>query len=976
MNPATEPAEAAFVGRAEEREKLDRRLAEVRDGHARTVLIGGDAGVGKSRLVATFAESARATGAHVLSGACEEHFGDPMPYRPLLELLENFAREHGDKAGEVGGPAYERLARFFDLGGDSMTSPQQVFLSVRRMLDDLGADTPVVLIIEDLHWADPSTLDLVRHLGQARQDDRRLLLICTFRQSELSRDNPLWKLMAGPAFVRQTERIELPAFTRTELSEFLDAVNGGRTDPQLVKLCYDWSDGIAFYAEQLIATGALNSQDDVRLPPNMESLVLARLIGLGEDALKVLRVAAVAGRAMSRQLLRTVSGLPPEALREALQECFDRQMLMTGQDDGDVYRFRHALLREAVYQGTVRDTQVDLHTAMAEALTDDPGLSLTEGSATAELASHWYQADVRPKALASAVQAGQLAARTLAFPSAEVQYGRALQLWRQVADPEELAGVGRVQLLIEAADAARWSGHVDRAVEYIREAIEETTAGSTTDRRAELQERLATYLWEAGQKAESTKAFQEAKRLLDGKPPSAMEARVLAGIALAYLQAGHYVDGKKEADKALELARKVGASAEEGRALNVSGLARCMLGDQDGVERLRRSLEIAQTVHHIEDLFRAYGNLGLVLEHAGRLRESAEVTKQGLEEARQLDLANTRQGTVLANNSSAALVLLGEWDDAERIITEVSLERPVAESLYPRLTLAEIKVARGDYGQAHDLLTSIATVEHGEDPRFLGPLHTIRAELALCEGDRARAVDEVKRGVEAVRGSDNSVELLRLCAVGLRAAADGATRKGATEADRVSARAIGDWLAHEGSGAAPESPTAETEQLVLLCKAERQRIQGTDSDALWSKVVAGWAEPDRPYPAAYAGFRQATAAAAAGDKTAARSILRDVHKVVTKLRAEPLRDKVYALAKRVGLDLDRPAEVERPYDLTEAEFETLRFLAEGKDAAGIAAARNVSPRTVETQRGKVYKKLGVRTGGEAVALAHKEGLLD
>lgn len=964
------------MGRAEQQELLARRLANVRDGHARTVLIGGDAGVGKSRLVATFAESARASGAHVLLGACEEHFGDPMPYRPLLELLERFAREHGrDRARQIGGPAYERLTDFFDLGGDSMTNPSQVFLAVRRMLDDLGTDTPVVLIIEDLHWADPSTLDLVRHLGQARQDDRRLLLVCTYRRSELSRDNPLWRLLAGPAFVRQTERIDLPAFTPAELSEFLDAVTGGGTDPQLVRLCYEWSDGIAFYAEQLIATGALDSQEDVRLPPDMESLVLARLIGLGADALKVLRVAAVAGRAMSRQLLRTVSGLPPEALHEALQECFDRQMLMTGQDDdNNVYRFRHALLREAVYQATVRDTQVDLHTLMAEALAADPGLSLTEGSATAEQASHWYQADVRPKALASAVQAGQLAARTLAFPSAEVQFGRALQLWRQVDDPAALAGVGKVQLLIEAADAARWSGHVDRAVEYIRQAIAEATP--STERLAELQERLATYLWEAGQKGESTKAFQEAARLLEGEPPSAMEARVLAGIALAYLQAGHYLDGKKEADKALDMATEVGALAEEGRALNVSGLARCMLGDQAGVERLRRSLEIAQSVHHIEDLFRAYGNLGLVLEHAGLLRESTEVTKQGLEEARQLDLANTRQGTVLANNSSAALVLLGEWDDAERIITEVSLDRPVAESLYPRLTLAEIKVARGDYGQARDLLASIATVEHGEDPRFLGPLHTIQAELALGEGDLPQAVDEVKRGVQAVRGTDNGVELLRLCALGHRAAADGATRKGATEADRTSAKAIGDWLAHEGSDAAPEPPTDETKQLVLLCKAERQRIQGTDTAALWSKVAAGWAELDRPYPAVYARFREAAAVAKSGDKTRARPIVQDVHKVVTKLRAEPLRVRVAALARRVGLDLDRAPRIERPYNLTEAEFETLRFLAEGKDAAAIAAARNVVPRTAETQLGKVYKKLGVRSVGEAMALTHKEGLLD
>ncbi|MFC5262306.1 helix-turn-helix transcriptional regulator [Kribbella qitaiheensis] len=968
--------EAEFVGRVEQRELLARRLADVRDGYARTVLVGGDAGVGKSRLVGTFAESARATGAHVLAGACEEHFGDPMPYRPLLELLERFAREHGrERARAIGGPAYERLTDFFDLGGDSMTNPSQVFLAVRRMLDDLGEDTPVVLIIEDLHWADPSTLDLVRHLGQAEQVDRRLLLVCTYRTREISRDDPLWQLMAGAKFLRRTERIELPAFTLNELSQFVDSASGGRADPRLVERCFEWSDGIAFYAEQLIAAGALESSQDVRLPPDIESVVLARVSDLSTDALKVLRVAAVGGRAMSRRLLRTVSDLPTKVLHDAVQECFDRQMLIPGQDQ-DVYRFRHALLREAVYQATVRDTRVDLHTAMAEALASDPTLSLTEGSATAEQASHWYQADDRPKALASAVQAGQLAARTLAFPSAEVQFGRALQLWRQVNDPEVLAGVGKIQLLIEAADAARWSGHVDRAVEHIGQAIDEATADSRTDRHGELQERLATYLWEAGQAKESANAFREAARLLAGKPPSATEARVLAEIGLAYLRAGHYAEGLAEADKALAMATEVGAQAEEGRALNISGLAMGMLGKQDGVNRLRRSIEIARSAHHIEDLFRAYGNLGIVFEHAGRLREAADLAKEGLEEARQLDLAGSRQGTVLANNGSAALVLLGEWDDAESIITEVSLDRPVAESLYPRLTLAEIKVARGDFGQARELLTSIANVDHGEDPRFLGPLHTIRAELALGEGDLNRAVDEVKRGLEIVRGSENTLELLRLCAVGLRSTADQAPRQGARKADRTGVMTTGDWLAREVWDAHPAPSTAETEQLVQLCKAERQRIQRADTAALWNKVAAGWTDLDRPYPAAYARFRQATAMVAANGRSEARPILRDAHQVAVKLGAAPLRAMMAALAKRISLDVYREPRVELPHNLTDAEFETLRLLTDGQGAAKIAVNRNVARRTVTTQLGSIYRKLGVRGATEAVTLAHKESLFD
>lgn len=970
------PAEADFVGRSDQLGLLTRRLTDARQGEARTVLIGGEAGIGKSRLLSRFAESARTAGAHVLSGAGEEHFGDPMPYGPLLEVLDSFGREYGEsRARALGGNAYERLIAFFDLGADSMGAPQQVFLAVRRMLDGIAADAPVVLILEDLHWADPSTLDLVRHLGQTRAENRRLLLIGSFRTGDLRRGEPLWQLLASPTFLRRTERLELPAFTFAELHRFVNSVTSDDVGVELVERCLEWSDGIPFYAEQLITAGALTNSENVRLPADTSSVVLAQLSGLGHDALRILRVAAVAGRAMSRRLLRTVSGLPGEVLHDALQECFDRQMLVTGHEE-DVYRFRHALLREAMYQATVRDTRVDLHIAMAQALAEDSRLCLAEGSAVAEQASHWYQAGMWPQALSFAVQAGEAANRTLAFASAEVQFTRALQLWQRVADPQRHAGMPREQVLTRAAEAARWAGHVDRALDHIRQAIVEVGDDGDPGRVGELYERHGTYLWEAGRRAESVTAFQQAAVLLDAGPASAVKARVLAGIALAHLQAGRYAEGRDLAEASLTMAREVGARAEEGRALNISGLALGMLGDPDGEARLRRALAIARSVNHIEDLLRAYGNLGLVLEHAGRIRQSAAEAENGLNEARKLDLAHTRQGGVLANNASAALALLGEWDEAEKIVTEVSSDRPPQESLYPRLTLAGIKVARGEHAQARELLASIDDVEQGEDPRFLGPLHAVRAELALWRGDLAGAAREVERGLTAVQGGENRVEVLRLCALGMRCAAD---RVAAAEEDRTAAIAVGDRLARSALQAehAPAPASGEVMQLVRLCKAERLRIRGADSVAGWREVAAGWVGLDRPYPAAYARWRQAVAASVAGDRTAARQPARDAHRMATELGAAPLRDVVARLARKLDLDLTgQPAAAKLPYGLTAAEFETLRLLCAGHTPARIATARTVAIRTVQTQLGSVYRKLGVHSSVEAAALANREGLFD
>ncbi|MGA5301128.1 ATP-binding protein [Nucisporomicrobium flavum] len=953
------PHETALIGRRGEVARLAAQLDDVRAGSARTALVAGEAGIGKSRLLAAFVAEAGAAGSHVLAGAAEEHFGAPMPYGPILDAIEGFVRDYGpDRAAALGGPAYGILTKFFDLGGDPMGSQQQVFLAVRRMLDHIGGDAPVVLVLEDLHWADPSTLDLVRHLGQARPEGRRLLLVGSYRSVGIERDAPLlWQLLGSPAFLRRTERIELGRFSLDEVRELVSADSAGRVDPRLVRRCFEWSSGNPFFAEQLMAAGALAEPDSVRLSADLMTIILARLHTLKPVSGQVLRVAAVAGRAMSRRLLRTVSGLPGEQLNEALQECFDRQMLYAG-DDQDVYRFQHALLREAVYQSTVRDTRVDLHLAMARALTADPGLGLVEGSAAAELASHWYLAGSWPEALGAAVQAGRAAVRTLAFPSAEVQFQRAVELWPRVPQAESRAGMSRVELLAAAADAARWAGHVEPAVEHIRRAVAEA-GDADPDRLGELHERLGSYLWEAGRRAESLAAYRRAAALLGDRPPSAVKARVSAALALGDLQAGRYAEGRQKADAALAMALDVDAVAEQGRALNVSGLALGMLGDADrGVERLRQALEIARSVNHLEDRFRAYGNLGLVLENAGRLREAATVTTEGLEVARQFDLAYTRQGTVLANNASAALVLLGEWDEADRIITEVSLDRPPQESLYPRLTLAEVRVARGDFEGARELLASIADVEHGEDPRFLGPLHTVRAELALGEGDLAGAAAEVARGLAVVRDGENTLELLRLCAVGMRCAADRGDP------------AAGDELALVAGAVRRRELTAEEQQLLSLCAAERKRSRRAGTAEVWSQVAAGWTELDRAYPAAYARWREAEVAGR--DRDRAKRAAREAHRAAKALGAVPLARRIERFAARVGMNLAEAAPP-LPYGLTPTEWEILGYLYEGHDAARIAQMRGRSRRTVETQIGRVFRRLGVRNAVEAVALARREG---
>ncbi|MEV4517394.1 AAA family ATPase [Dactylosporangium sp. NPDC049525] len=961
-----------FVGRAEELERLRLRLATVSgDNLAKTMLVSGDAGVGKSRLLREFTRIARDSGAYLLHGSCDEHLGGLMPYLPLMEALEGFDRDHGTaKAKELGGPSYSLLTDLFNGTGqpaaDGLGAPHQVFLALRRMLDQIGAERPVVLVVEDLHWADLSTLGLVSALARARPEGRRTMLVCSHRPSDLVRDTPLWGMLANADFVRRVEHMTLPAFTEQELRQFLGDIGGAPVPDAVLRRCMEWSDGIAFQAEQLMAAGVLD-EDDVRLPPILDDVMMSQVSGASEEARKVLRVAAVAGRRMSHRLLRKVSGLAGDTLNDALQVCLDRRMLVPDQADG-VYRFRHALLRETMYQRTATGTKAELHVAMAEAIVADPRLSVGEAvTADAEEAYHWHRAGRLPEALRAAVRAGRAAERTLAFSSAELQFDRVLELWNAVEDAEKQAGLPLVEVLAAAADAARWSGHLKEAVGHVEAAIALVDPVTDPDLAGELHERLGNHLWEDGQRKRSDEAYARAAALLTDRPASAGKARVVAARALAELRAGRHRDGRRMAQKALVMARDVDARAEEGRALNVSGVALGMLDDVAGAERhLREALAIAREVHNLEDLFRAYSNLCLVLEHGGRLMDAAELAKEGLAEAQQLDVQDTRQGSVLANNASVVLVLLGYWDEAEAIITQSMLSRQVGESLYPRLTLAEVQVARGRFAQAKQMIASLSIVEQVTDVRFLGPFHAVQAELALWEGRHADAVEQVRLGIAAVQGGENVLEMLRLCAIGLRCAADRGD----------SGSSLSDRLAQLAAVAVKDaSRTAEIEQLVLLGKAERQRLLGgRNMTMMWAGVAQGWANLDRRYPAAYARWREAEAAVAEQHPDQAKDAARAAYATAHALRAEPLQRQVEALAAAAQLDLAvRREPVGWPYELTRTEFEIFGLLYEGLKNTEIAKRRSISTRTVETHLRRIYTKLGVHSRSDAIVKALREG---
>ncbi|GAB3430899.1 helix-turn-helix transcriptional regulator [Actinophytocola sediminis] len=944
---------ADFVGRVAELARLNTLLAGARAGRPATVLVDGDAGLGKTRLLREFTAHARRTGAQVLAGGCVPLGAVAIPYGPLIEALRALVRQEGDqRVRELAGPGWPDLAGMVaDLAGEPVDRPDsqhRVFGAVSRLLARLGASAPVVLVLEDLQWTDPSTVDMVAYLTRMRGTER-LLLVGSYRAG-LPVDHPLRGLLAEPEFMRGSVRLSLRPLSDAESWRLFAGLVTEHAPRERVARYVELAEGNPYFAEQL----AVADDPAARIPESLNEIMRLRLARLSAPAMRLARVAAVAGRRVNDGLLAGVLGDEQE-LDDALRECLDRRVLLVDQDLAETYVFQHALLREAAYATASPRERRRLHAAMAETITTTPGLD-GDPRLLPELAHHWFAAGRVREALDAAVRAGVLAGALRAFKEADTQYQHALTLWPEVPDAEEVAGVRHVHVLSLAADAARWAGRLTSAVDLARQAIGATDTDQAG--RGELYERLGSYLWEAGQVAESAAAYRTADELLAGRPPTTVSVRVRSALATAEVRAGRYTEALRIAEQAVDQARQLGAVAEEGRALNSVGLAATMLDAvADGEAALRASVRIATEAGHLEDMLRAYGNLGVCLDHAGELARAVDAMTTGLDQARALGVPHTRQAGVLGNNAGVALFRLGRWDEATERLGDAVAHRPLGESSYPRLTMAEIDVARGRFDAAAAALDGLRS-QPNTDPRFVAALYCCLAELATWRDDPAGARAAVEHGLAAVAGTEDTRAVVALCAVGLRVA-DG--------------RRAAELLA---MATVEEDRPGETTALVAQCAAEYPGPAGDEPAARWRAVAAAWRALDRPYPLAYAECRAAEAALVVGRRPAAASAARAAHAIATDLDAQPLLARITLLAKRNRLRLTTTEQRERPHGLTIQELAVLRAASGGASNREVGKQLSISDKTVGVHLYNLFRKLAVHSRVEAIDKARRSGLLD
>jgi DNA-binding CsgD family transcriptional regulator/tetratricopeptide (TPR) repeat protein len=986
-----------FVGRGPELAALLEALDGVGEGRFKAMFVAGDSGVGKSRLLHEFERRGDERGARVLVGGCVSLAEGELPYAPVRSALRGLVNNLDQSSIDaLAGVGREELARLVPelapvdaVPGTASEAAQplaqaRLFELLLGLLARLAEDEPAVLAIEDIQWADRSTLDLIAFLvSNARHE--RLLLVCTYRTDELHRSHPLRRFLARHERPPAVDRLDLAPFSRDELSDQLRGILGAAPEPALVDRLHERSGGNAFFTEELLAASEAAGP---ALPASLRETLMLRIEELGERTQEVLRLAAVHGRVVPHRLLAEATDLPEPELHDALREAASRHVLV--REDEATYTFRHALLQEALESDLLPGERVNLHLALAQALERDAALRSTNGAEAAELCVHWIGAQRLPEALGATVEAGLEAERVYAFADASRHFQRALELWERVEGAEERAGMDRAELYARAATAEYLSGDAQEAIRLVRAAIDAADSRVEPYRAALLRERLGRYLFVGlGDTAGARRAYEDAADLLPPDEPRQELARVLGGLGHILMLSGHTRESIEYCERALAVARQSGARAEEGQALNTLGVDLGYLGDTGvGIDHLRESIRIADEVGDLDGLARAYCNLSERLNQDGRIEEAVELALTGAARAGELGLREWK--VHLEGDAAARLFNLGRLDEADRLTESVFKLSPSIAKVIQCGARARVELQRGRASEAERLLEEAReATQYVPKPTWTEPLAGAQVELELLRGRPEAAREYGERELE-LAADEKVVFTARLYALTARAGAILAERLRAAGSegppDEAAAR-TGELLQRiEGLIQAEpwRDPPPETLAYRELCAVEAKRATATASAADWSAVRERWTRLGMRLEEAYAGFRQAEILILDDERELAQEVISAAFATAEECGAEWLRGELEALARRGRLSLpeaegaartgDLDSAVER-LGLTPREREVLELVAQGMTNRQIGEHLFMSQKTASVHVSRILTKLEVGSRVEAATAAQRLGIV-
>jgi DNA-binding CsgD family transcriptional regulator len=929
-----------LVGRDAELETLRAAFAEVSHGGQRAILISGEAGIGKSRLIAEFT-AGLGDQARVVVGNCLESRG-MTAYGPIRQILRELPLVIGEDAFAAAvEPVSRSLAGLLPGPGGASDdlSAVRVHEAVDLVFENVSADVPLVVVIEDLHWVDPSTLGLIGALLHYRTAGKRLLIL-SYRTEDVGRGHPLRSFLGDLDRGRLATRIEPGRLPREAIASLAESIRDRPLSSDELDDIVERGDGIPFFVEELIALA------DGQLPGSLREVVLARYDRMPEPTQRVARILATGGDVEHRTLSAVTGelGIVPGELEECLREAVQGGLLVVV---GDSYAFRHALSREAVADEVLPGERDRIHAAYAEAIEAhrDPRLA-------ADAAGHWLAIHEIPRAFDAYLVALDDARAAYAYDSQARILEQLVELWPHVPDAAGRTGMTRARTVLAAARAWNRASAVSRQITLLDIA---GTLLEPDDRRGRgewLTARTGVALNNRNN-AEGIATGTEAVELLrEFDDPEALELRAALYANLAGVNRADPVANEEYSAEAVRLAELLGDPGVAAYVRVTLAITRVEAGDDQAPRELLEWMRQRRVMAPENELRGAVNTLD-ALYRSGWFDEAVEFGRDRLERAR--ELAHPAWGSLIAANLADSLAAVGELAEAEQLAQYVIANAKdsdficyaVRQAMRLHL-LGDRPAAARELQQRHgELIASIV-----EDSLEETAGHAVmQAELDIAEGDHVGAL----RALSAIRDRfddlPTSEQLFQVFA--------------ASELV-IACRDAGD----DPAGAA-EYLGAAAERLASSPRQNRWRTLATaalsDRDpAAWAAAAAAMDHSEvHSWMRAPVLRHLADALAAAGDRDAARDAITASIDAARSIGAARDVRLGQAFAQRLG----GVAGGRGAAGLTARESEVLELVARGLSNRQIGERLYMSPKTVSVHVSAILRKLGVSGRTEAAVRA-------
>jgi DNA-binding CsgD family transcriptional regulator len=963
-----------IIGRQPQLQALAEHLAAARQGAGRLVLISGDAGGGKTRLLREFQAQAAAPS---LEGYCYDE--EPaVPYGPWLQILGRLVRAAGSAAvREQAGPWLADLSRLLpELAGpetstsldpDPQMQKRRLFEAIYHLILPAPGEAVRIVALEDIHWADPTTQELLRYLARAIEHDS-ILVVCTYRSDELHRRHPLNTLIAYLTRERLYHEVRLAPLSRPETATLLESLLARPLPDDLIDRLYERTEGNPFFLEEIVK--ALRDQDQLEqllaapaadlssldVPMTVKASILGRTRTLDELTLDVLRDAAVIGRRFTFDTLLGVTGASEAELLRVLEIAI-QQHLVDEEGDDDAYRFRHELIREALYDDLLGRERRIKHRAVLRVLEEQSAQA--PDSLVSQLAYHSLQARDLGKAASYARQAGDVAFQMYAYREAVTQYETALE-W---ADTDDLRW--RADLCYKLAEAATPLGDLRMTRRRWLEAKDLYAQLGASRQVADILRRLGRAAWDQGESDTAFAQTHEAIAMLEQEDPGQELVMAYSGLSQLHMLASHPEESIAWGEKAISLAVQLGSEDLTAHPLNNIGVALVKLGETDrGLAALERSMQLASAAGLTADVVRAYHNLSGQLLYLGELDRAAAMLRQGLEYMRQKGWA--ADGVLLMHLGWIELEH-GRWDEASALIDQGLSRRTALSSsttAYAAIHHADILYRQGHLAAAGERLEQFAATQACVD-HIAGSAWTLLAQVYYTAGRLGDAVAAMDRAMLVWRQRGSTCEDVLKIGMTVRIYMDSGRSDSLRELIAV--------LRAESPDSRSAISQAKREDLEGLIALHERRWAAAARH--FAAAAAAWQQIEFPFQEAISRRCWAEARLGLGDPPYASEAQRELERARQLFARLGAAGELAATEALLAPPPARSMRISQGVELTPREREVMALLARGLSNRAIAEALVISPKTAEIHVSNILGKLSLSSRAQVAAYALEHGLV-